>query len=215
MASIGEAIVNYARQQLGDPYVWGAEGPDSFDCSGLVYAAYRAAGLDVSRTTAANLGRQGQAIPLANARAGDLVYYDKPGATDHVGIYVGNGQMIEAPTAGQNVRVSGIGSPTSIRRIGPVEAAYTGSGRRSGGGSFGDGSQYGDASDWLPGYQAPGGGLGDVRDWLPGYQPGEGGAADPFGSWQTDAVSIGLKIVAAGACVALAVVGARTALAKN
>lgn len=117
MTSVGDRIVEFARQQIGEPYVWGAEGPDSWDCSGLVYGAYKAAGLDVSRTTAANLGRQGQPVSAAAAVPGDVVYYDRPGATDHVGIYIGNGQMVNAPQAGQPVSVAAIGSPTSIRRM--------------------------------------------------------------------------------------------------
>ncbi len=127
MATVGERIVGYARDQLGDPYVWGAEGPDSFDCSGLVYAAYKAAGLNVSRTTAANLGRQGQPVAPSSALPGDVVYYDRPGATDHVGIYIGGGQMIEAQTSGVPVKVSGVGAPTSIRRLAPVTGTATGS----------------------------------------------------------------------------------------
>lgn len=189
MASFGERIVNYAKAQIGDPYVWGAEGPNSFDCSGLVYAAYRAAGIEVPRTTAANIGRTGTAVDLAHAVPGDVLYYDNPGATDHVGIYVGNGQMIEAPTQGQNVKLSGIRNPTSIRRLDERVAGSSGSG--SG------------VLDWLPG--SPGAAIPDdaqaqIEDAL------------PFAGWQSDVVSIGLKIVAAGACVALAVVGAREAL---
>lgn len=179
MTTVGDAIVAFAREQIGDPYVWGAEGPNSFDCSGLVYAAYKAAGLDVSRTTAATLGRQGEAVDLARAVPGDVLYYDNPGATDHVGIYIGNGQMIEAPTAGEKVKVSGIRTPTSIRRIHQaVNKGYA----------------------------------GDITVPFGERIERTLEAVNPFSGWQADVVDIGLKIMAAGACVALVVVGAREAL---
>jgi len=104
-ATIGDQIVAFARQQIGKPYVFGAKGPNAYDCSGLVYAAYKAAGLNVTYQRAVNLGRNGAAVDQAHAVPGDVVYYDEPGDTDHVGIYIGNGQMIAAPHAGAEVRV--------------------------------------------------------------------------------------------------------------
>lgn len=115
-----QSVVDYASSKLGDPYVWGATGPNSFDCSGLVYAAYKAAGYKVSRTTAASLGRQGTPVDLAHAPIGSVVYYDEPGATDHVGILVdkvNGGHMIDAPHSGATVQIDSLGGYTSIRDI--------------------------------------------------------------------------------------------------
>lgn len=117
MTTTGEAIVAYAREQLGDPYVWGATGPNAFDCSGLVYAAYKAAGINLPRERAKDLGREGTAVAAGNASLGDIVYFDHPGDTDHVGLYIGNGQMINAPTEGKPVQVASINGATSIRHI--------------------------------------------------------------------------------------------------
>jgi cell wall-associated NlpC family hydrolase len=110
-------VVNYATSKEGDPYVWGATGPTSFDCSGLVYAAYKAAGFNMPRTTAATIGTMGAGVDEAHAVPGDVVYFNEPGATDHVGIYIGNGQMINAPETGKNVEVDSIKGYTSIRDL--------------------------------------------------------------------------------------------------
>lgn len=118
-----DAVLQYATAQVGDPYVWGAEGPDGFDCSGLVYAAYKAGGFDVQRVTARDIaaGRGGyghvmrNGADLGRAKPGDLLYYDNPGPTDHVAIYLGNGQMIEAPQEGSPVRVTKARQPTQVR----------------------------------------------------------------------------------------------------
>jgi uncharacterized protein YycO len=112
-----DTIVSYVQSKLGDPYRWGAVGPNSFDCSGLVSAAYAAAGQNIGRPVAAALGRMGQAVGIGQALPGDVVYFDEPGATDHVGIYIGGGRMIDAPYSGTNVRVDPVGNYTSIRRI--------------------------------------------------------------------------------------------------
>jgi hypothetical protein len=115
-----QSVVDYAQSKLGDPYVWGATGPNSFDCSGLVYAAYKAAGYKVSRTTAARLGKMGTPVDLAHAPIGSVVYYNEPGATDHVGILVdkvNGGHMIDAPHTGATVQIDSLGGYTSIRDI--------------------------------------------------------------------------------------------------
>ncbi|MEV5431445.1 NlpC/P60 family protein [Streptomyces sp. NPDC052701] len=96
----GKAVA-FARAQIGKPYVWGATGPGSYDCSGLTQAAWKAAGVDLPRTTYDQVDA-GTTVPLAQARPGDLVFfYD--GVT-HVGLYVGNGMMIHAPKPGTYVR---------------------------------------------------------------------------------------------------------------
>ncbi|MFF9777198.1 NlpC/P60 family protein [Streptomyces sp. NPDC013978] len=91
----------FARAQIGKPYVWGATGPGSYDCSGLTQAAWKAAGVDLPRTTYDQV-EAGTTVPLADAKPGDLVFfYDNIG---HVGLYIGNGMMIHAPKPGTYVR---------------------------------------------------------------------------------------------------------------
>ncbi|MEU9590068.1 NlpC/P60 family protein [Streptomyces sp. NPDC048219] len=97
------AAVAYAYQKLGSPYVWGATGPDAFDCSGLTQAAYRAAGVSLPRTTYAQIGA-GRRVSRAELLPGDLVFFYS--GISHVGIYVGNGQMIHAPNPSAPVRLA-------------------------------------------------------------------------------------------------------------
>ncbi|MFD9001328.1 NlpC/P60 family protein [Streptomyces sp. NPDC059582] len=97
--------VSYAYSKLGSPYVWGATGPDAFDCSGLAQAAYRAAGLSLPRTTYAQIDA-GRRVSRSELLPGDLVFFYS-GIT-HVGIYVGDGQMIHAPNPSAPVRLAPI-----------------------------------------------------------------------------------------------------------
>jgi cell wall-associated NlpC family hydrolase len=178
-----QKVVDYALGQVGDPYVWGAEGPDGFDCSGLVYAAFKAAGFDVQRTTAAVIGSGGggyghamrNGADLTRARAGDVLYYDNPGPTDHVAIYLGNGQMIEAPQAGSPVRVTKARQPDQVRILqgGTVNNPET--------------TTTNPLSDAL-------------------------GALNPFDGWQDSALRIGLTVLGGVAAAALVIVGAKEAL---
>ena len=118
--TVRDSIVAGAKKWLGVPYVWGgeSEAEGGFDCSGLVIAVYKAAGVALTgRPRAVDFASMGAAVPLGQAQPGDLVYYDKPGSTDHVGIYIGGGKMINAPYSGASVRVDSVGSPTSVRRI--------------------------------------------------------------------------------------------------
>ncbi|MFI6396180.1 C40 family peptidase [Nonomuraea sp. NPDC050540] len=91
------AVIAYAHAQLGKPYVWGAEGPNAFDCSGLTMRAYQAAGISIPRV-AADQWRWGPPIPRGQEQPGDLAFFrmeaDGPG---HVGLVIGGGQMIHAP----------------------------------------------------------------------------------------------------------------------
>ncbi|WP_030420766.1 NlpC/P60 family protein [Streptomyces sp. SCSIO 75703] len=96
------AAVAYAYQKLGSPYVWGATGPHSFDCSGLIQAAYRSAGVSLPRTTYAQIGA-GRPVSRAELRPGDLVFFYS--GISHVGIYVGDGRMIHAPNPSSQVRL--------------------------------------------------------------------------------------------------------------
>jgi cell wall-associated NlpC family hydrolase len=99
------AAISYAYEKLGSPYVWGATGPDAFDCSGLMQAAYRAAGIELPRTTYAQINA-GQRVSQSELRPGDLVFFYS--GISHVGLYVGNGQMIHAPNPSAPVRVAPI-----------------------------------------------------------------------------------------------------------
>ncbi|WP_405869957.1 NlpC/P60 family protein [Streptomyces sp. NBC_00005] len=99
------AAVSYAYAKLGSPYVWGATGPDSFDCSGLVQAAYRSAGISLPRTTYAQIDA-GRRVSRSELAPGDLVFFYS--GISHVGIYVGNGQMIHAPNPSAPVRLAPI-----------------------------------------------------------------------------------------------------------
>jgi cell wall-associated NlpC family hydrolase len=110
-----QTAVNTALAQRGKPYGWGAAGPNSFDCSGLTSFAYRAAGVALPRTTGAQ-AKVGAPVARANLATGDLVFFYNG---SHVGIYIGNDQVVHAPTAGDVVKVTNISymSFASARRI--------------------------------------------------------------------------------------------------
>ncbi|MEU9447416.1 NlpC/P60 family protein [Streptomyces sp. NPDC048277] len=99
------AAVAYAYSKLGSPYVWGATGPDAFDCSGLAQAAYRSAGVSIPRTTYAQIDA-GHRVSRSELQPGDLVFFYS--GVSHVGIYIGNGQMIHAPNPSAPVRIAPI-----------------------------------------------------------------------------------------------------------
>ncbi|MGP4042659.1 NlpC/P60 family protein [Streptomyces sp. 2A115] len=100
------AAVAAARAAVGRPYVWGANGPTGFDCSGLMQWSYAQAGVGLPRTSQAQ-AQAGQQVPLAQARPGDLVTYR--GDASHVGMYMGNGQVVHAPYPGAPVRYDPVG----------------------------------------------------------------------------------------------------------
>jgi cell wall-associated NlpC family hydrolase len=104
--------VRAALSRLGRPYVWGATGPNQFDCSGLVQWSYRQAGIQLDRTTYDQIN-DGVAVPRAQIRPGDLVFPH----TGHVQMAIGNGMVVEAPHAGATVRISPLGSTVAIRRM--------------------------------------------------------------------------------------------------
>ncbi len=104
-SSVADQAIAFARQQLGKPYVWGATGPDSFDCSGLTQAAYKAAGITLPRTTydQVNVGTR---VSESDLQPGDLIFFYADDS--HVGLYIGNGEMIHAPHTGTVVKIAPI-----------------------------------------------------------------------------------------------------------
>ena len=116
-SSAAQTAVDTAMAQRGKPYVWAASGPGSFDCSGLVQYAYKAAGVSLPHSSLQQ-SLMGQAVSRANLQPGDLIFFYSP--VSHVGIYIGNGQMVHAPTSGDVVKVAGIdavGGITAMRRL--------------------------------------------------------------------------------------------------
>jgi cell wall-associated NlpC family hydrolase len=104
-AAGADAAVAEARRQLGKPYEWGGGGPESFDCSGLTSWAWRAGGERLSHSSQAQWSETSR-VSLDNLQPGDLLFYGNP--IHHVGLYIGDGQMIEAPETGKNVRIASI-----------------------------------------------------------------------------------------------------------
>jgi len=95
----------YAHGMVGKPYRYGGNSPSGFDCSGLVQYSYSRAGLPVPRTTKSQR-RSSVAIGSQSLRAGDLLFFDQEGRkSSHVGIYIGDGQFVHAPSSGKRVRV--------------------------------------------------------------------------------------------------------------
>ncbi len=97
--------VAFARAQLGKPYVWGASGPNSYDCSGLMQAAWAAAGVSLPRTTWDQINA-GTRVSVSDLQPGDLIFYYSD--ISHVAMYIGNGQMIQAPHTGAVVDIQPI-----------------------------------------------------------------------------------------------------------
>ncbi|MCF6733988.1 NlpC/P60 family protein [Blastococcus sp. KM273129] len=116
-SSAAQVAVNTALAQIGDPYVWGAGGPNAFDCSGLTSYAYAAAGVTLPHSSRSQ-SQMGTPVSRSQLQPGDLVFFYSP--VSHVGMYIGNGQMVHASTSGQPVKVASLdsmGSYNSARRI--------------------------------------------------------------------------------------------------
>ncbi len=100
-----QRAVNVAMSQIGKPYIWAAEGPNGYDCSGLMLYAWRAAGRNLPHSSRIQFSTTVR-VPLDQRRPGDLLFYGRP--IHHVGMYIGNDQMVEAPHRGARVRVKSI-----------------------------------------------------------------------------------------------------------
>jgi cell wall-associated NlpC family hydrolase len=112
----GDRAVRFAVEQLGKPYRWGAEGPESYDCSGLTSVAWRRAGTPIPRTSQEQWARL-ERVPLDELRPGDLVVYF-PEAT-HVAMYLGDGLVVQAPRPGAEVKVSPIAANPVLGAVRP------------------------------------------------------------------------------------------------
>jgi hypothetical protein len=160
-SSTGEAVVAEARKLLGLPYVWGGTDPErGVDCSGLVQVVFREFGIELPRVSADQARAGTPVASLAEARPGDLIAWDNSSrndGADHIAIYIGDGQMIEAPRPGGVVQIAPVTTPPDyIRRVIPegagavsgVGAVGAASGRVPAGTPYADlfsraGSQYG------------------------------------------------------------------------
>jgi cell wall-associated NlpC family hydrolase len=99
------AAVRYAMAQIGNAYVYGAAGPSAFDCSGLTMMAWAQAGVALPHSSSAQMG-SGRSVSQSELQPGDLVFYYSP--VSHVGMYIGNGQIVNALNPGAGVRISGV-----------------------------------------------------------------------------------------------------------
>ena len=98
----------HAQDMVGKPYRYGGNSPNGFDCSGLVQYSYSRVGISVPRTTRSQLNA-GTAVSKRSLRTGDLVFFDQEGKKfSHVGIYIGNGRFVHAPSSGKRVRINSL-----------------------------------------------------------------------------------------------------------
>ena len=123
----GAGIVAKAQEYLGVPYLWGGTDPArGLDCSGFTQLVYKSQGVDLPRVSSQQATAGTPVASLSEAQAGDLLFFDyspsRPGI-DHVGIYIGGGQMVAAPQPGDVVKVQPAGQPTIIRRVLPQASA--------------------------------------------------------------------------------------------
>jgi cell wall-associated NlpC family hydrolase len=124
------AVVAQAQKYVGVPYLWGGTDPSKgLDCSGFTQLVYGNLGITLPRTSSQQATAGTAVASLADARPGDLVFFDysssRPGV-DHVGIYIGDGKMIAAPQEGETVKIQSVGDPTVIRRVLPGQTTTAG-----------------------------------------------------------------------------------------
>jgi cell wall-associated NlpC family hydrolase len=109
-----KAALDFALAQIGDPYVYGGTGPNSWDCSGLVMKSWAAAGVSIPRVVGPQIAA-GKAVPMDQLQPGDIVAY---GDMSHDGLYLGNGRVVHAPRPGKSVEITGLGGFTRAARVG-------------------------------------------------------------------------------------------------
>ena len=112
----GAQAVKYAESQIGKPYVWGASGPSSYDCSGLTMWAYNKVGVSLPHYTVSQYNAAKSHPSMSQAQPGDLIFFG--GDMHHVGMYVGGGKMVEAPYTGANVRISSVSARSDVSGLG-------------------------------------------------------------------------------------------------
>lgn len=112
-----QAVVDAALSKVGSRYVWGTSGPNTFDCSGLTSWAYRQIGVNLTRSSRAQYSSAGYKVSKSDLQPGDLVFYYSP--VSHVGIYIGNGKIVDAANPRSGVRVTSLNSMpfTGARRV--------------------------------------------------------------------------------------------------
>jgi len=120
----GDVAANWALSQIGKPYQWGGAGPDTYDCSGLTMQAWAHAGVQLLHYTGYQW-QEGPHVPLDDLQRGDLLFFATntadPATIHHVGIYIGNGMMVDAPYTGVDVRIDSMYQPGGL--IGAVRPA--------------------------------------------------------------------------------------------
>ncbi len=109
-----QAALAFAMSQIGDPYVYGGTGPNSWDCSGLVMKAWAAAGVSIPRVVGPQIAA-GKAVPMDQLQPGDVVAY---GDMSHDGLYLGNGRVVHAPRPGKSVEITSLSGFTRAARVG-------------------------------------------------------------------------------------------------
>lgn len=136
-------LLQYGLAQRGKPYVWAATGPDAFDCSGLVQFMFHHFGVDVPRTSQQQ-ARAGQPVDRGKIQPGDLIFFDwGDGPNSHVGVYMGNNQLLNAPQSGDVVRVADMSGShwshvTAIRRMTDTSGSWVDGAVGAVGGAAGD-----------------------------------------------------------------------------
>lgn len=108
-----QTAIDFAEAQIGKPYQWGGAGPDSYDCSGLVMVAWEKAGVELPHSSQDQYDLTTR-ISIANLLPGDLVFFGTPTDVYHVGLYIGNGKMIDAPETGEFVSIQSIYGPNLL-----------------------------------------------------------------------------------------------------
>nr|WP_269810675.1 C40 family peptidase [Kineosporia rhizophila] len=115
-SAAARTAIQFACGEQGKPYVWAADGPSSYDCSGLTMKAYAAAGVSLPHSSRMQAG-YGTSVSTSSMAPGDLVFFNSP--ISHVGIYLGNNTMVHAPSSGDVVKVAKLYSaPVAAARLG-------------------------------------------------------------------------------------------------